>query len=101
VSRIRPVYVDGPLEGQEFDTDSAFVNAVKYPNDSGFPLADPAMVTYQVREFGFHVGGKAVLVWIGWCSPDEPDAETVARALFKPEVFERAEARDMPKDLTR
>lgn len=34
--------------------------------------------------------------WVGWCSPDYPDAEQVFRALCKPEVMERAEVTDAP-----
>ena len=101
MSRIRPVYVDGPLEGQEFDTDTSFVQAidtVAYEDSRGSSFPDGSTVTYQFRKFGFHMGGKAVVVWVGWCSPGDPDGETVAKALFKPDVMSRAEVRDMPKD---
>lgn len=103
MSRIRPVYVDGPLEGREFDSDSAFVQAidtVAYEDSAGSPFLHGNTVTYQFRQFAFHMGGKAVRWWIGWCSPGEPDAEAVAKALFKPDVMERAEAYDMPEDLS-
>jgi hypothetical protein len=106
---MRPVYVDGPLKGQRFDTDDTFVRA---PDCSGLearslaagttpPTSPLPVATYQFRKFGFHAGGKAVLVDIGWCSPAEPDAEAIARALFKPEVMERADVSAMAKDLTR
>jgi hypothetical protein len=108
VSRIRPVYVDGPLEGQRFDTDSYSVQAVEYDvqaveydvQTTGSPFAETRTVTYQFQQFGFHMGGKAVVVWLGYCH-GEPNAETVAKALLRPEIFERSEVRDMPKDLTR
>jgi hypothetical protein len=102
MSRLRPVYTDGPLEGQQFDTDSYGVQAVEYDAEdtAGFPFAESHIVTYQFKQFGFHMGGKSVVVWLGWCR-GEPDAETVAKALLKPEIFERAEVRDMPKDLAR
>jgi hypothetical protein len=94
---MRPVYIDGPLEGREFDTDDAFV---RYPDVDG-PGLSKEMITYQFQQLGFHMDGKkGVLVWIGWCSPGKPDTEAVARALLKPEVFERADVRDMQRDLT-
>jgi hypothetical protein len=95
---MRPVYIDGPLEGREFDTNDAFV---RYP-DVDSPLLSKEMVTYQFQQFGFHKDGKkGVLVWIGWCSPGKPETEVVAKALLKPEVFDRADIRAMPEDLTR
>lgn len=101
MSRLRPVYTDGPLEGQQFDTDSYGVQAIEYDeHPTGLAFTGPRAVTYQFQQFSFHMGDMSIVVWLGWCH-GKPDAETVARALLKPEIFERAEVRDMPKDLTR
>lgn len=99
-SRKQPIYIDGPLEGQDFPTTSEYVQAIDY----GAPYGDLSLggtltadtVTYQLRQFAFHSGGKAVSFWIGSCSPGEPDAATVFRALCKPELLSRAEVLDMP-----
>lgn len=97
-SRRHPVYVDGPLEGRDFPADSMFVQAIDYDSYGGTVWSMTAdVVTYQLRQFGFHAGGKAVSFWIGSCAPGEPDAETVLRALCKPELFGRAEVFDMPR----
>jgi len=98
-SRIHPIYVDGPLEGQDFPADhySPYVQAIDYGPPDGWSLSLTAsIVTYQLRQFAFHTGGKAVSFWVGSCSPGEPDAVTVFRALCKPELFDRAETLDMP-----
>jgi hypothetical protein len=100
MSRIRPVYTDGPLEGKQFDTDLHAVQATECDEDApGLAFPKLHVVTYHFQQFGFHMGGKSVVLWLGWCHT-KPDAETVARALLKPEIFERAEVRDMPRDLT-
>lgn len=100
-SRFRPVYVDGPLLGEDFPTNLMYVQAVDYgePGISSFTAGSLIgnVVTYQLRQFGFHAGGKAVSFWVGSCSPGEPDAVTVFRALCKPELFDRAELLDMPE----
>jgi hypothetical protein len=95
--RFHPIYVDGPLEGHDFPADSLYVQAIDYDAPGSTVWAMTAdIVTYQLRQFGFHCGGKAVSFWIGSCSPGEPDAATVFRALFKPELFKRVEVFDMP-----
>jgi hypothetical protein len=89
------VYVDGPLLGQDFPTDSPAVQAVDYGTGSpadGLLLGTHEIVTYQFREFGFHMGGTAVMLWIGWCGP-EPDAAKIAQAVLKDDVMGRAEVR--------
>ena len=101
MKEIHPIYVDGPFEGQDFPTAPGCpVQAIDYSDvDASSILAGTAtapIVTYELRQFAFHSGGKAVSFWIGSCSPGEPDAVTVFRALCKPEFFDRAETRDMP-----
>lgn len=99
-SRRHPIYVDGPLEGQDFPADSLRVQAVDYGEPdvhsilSGSLVGD--VVTYELRQFGFHCGGKAVSFWVGSCEPGEPDAWSVFRALCKPELLDRVEMLDMP-----
>lgn len=97
-SRIHPIYVDGPLEGQDFPTAPGFpVQAIDYGTPVDFSLSlEGTIVTYQLHQFAFHSGGKAVSFWVGSCSPGKPDAVTVFRALCKPELFDRAETLDMP-----
>ncbi len=102
-SLIHPIYVDGPLEGQDFPAAPGVpVRAIHYGTPNGFSLSLTAdIATYQMRRFAFHSGGKAVSFWVGWCSPVEPDAVTVFRVLCKPELFGRAETLDMPAPVTR
>ena len=88
---MKPVYVDGPLLGERFDTDVPFVQAA-WPGPLRFPGTFPdTTVTYQFRQVGFTAGAKAVMVWVGWCGESEPDADTICRALFRDDVWERAE----------
>lgn len=99
MTRIHPIYVDGPFQGEDFpaDANSRYVQAIDYGAPDVFsPSLTANIVTYQLRQFAFHSGGKAVSFWIGSCSPGEPDAVTVFRALCKPELFDRAETLDMP-----
>ena len=91
---MKPVYVDGPLLGERFDTDVPFVQAVE-PGEGKFPSYDRT-VTYQFRHVGFAAGTKAVMVWIGWCGDSEPDAGVICRALFRDDVMERAETVTVP-----
>lgn len=96
-SRRHPIYIDGPLEGQDFLADSMFVQAIDCDSYGGTVWSMKAdVVTYQLRQFGFHCGGKAVSFWVGSCGPGEPDAWSVFRALCKPELLERAEMLEMP-----
>jgi hypothetical protein len=97
-SRRRPIYVDGPLEGQDFPTDLMYVQAYDYgaPGDRLSLTWAAETVTYQIRQWGFHAGGTGVSFWVGSCSPGEPDAVTVFRALCKPELFERVATFGMP-----
>lgn len=90
---VSPVYIDGPLRGREFTTPDPF--PVIYAADDEASLIRADTVCYQMRKFGFHCGGKAVLIWIAWCGPAEPDAEQIARAMFTPEAAARMEVRDV------
>jgi hypothetical protein len=84
---VRPVYVDGPLLGERFDTDVAFVQAAEV----GRLFSTGRTVTYRFRQVAFAAGGNAVAVWVGWCGEREPDADVICRALFRGDVMERAE----------
>jgi hypothetical protein len=97
MGRIHPIYVDGPLEGQDFpaDRDSPTVQALDYGGRPWGLTLHADVVTYQLRQFAFHSGGKGVSFWIGSCAPGEP-AVTIFRALCKPELLDRAEVLDMP-----
>jgi hypothetical protein len=91
-----PVYLNGPWKGQDIPANSPFVRAHVYREErylglDGF-FEDPETVTYCMKQFGFHAGGKGFMLWVAWCEPmDEPDGWTIARALLKPEVLERGE----------
>lgn len=85
---MRPVYVDGPLLGERFDTDDA---AIVHSVQPGEVLRAGDVVTYQFRRVAFAAGTKAVAVWVGWCGEHEPDADTICRALFRDDVMDRAE----------
>jgi hypothetical protein len=99
--RRRPIYIDGPLEGQDFpvDPDVHHVQALDYPKVGigissylpGTEIPDIPIVTYQLREFAFRSGGSTVRFLIGSSAPGEPFAMTVFRALCKPELLDRAE----------
>ena len=97
---MRPVYVDGPLLGQRFDTDCGSVHAVQAdPADT--PLGEAGRrVTYRFRPVRFTSGGTAATVWIGWCGPVEPDAGTICRALFREDVADRMEVTVLPPELS-
>jgi hypothetical protein len=93
---MRPVYVDGPLEGGDLSMPDDLAVVYDLP---GARAPEP-QGTYRFFPYRFAGGGKVVTVTIGYCGA-EPDAEAVARALLKPEIFERAEVCDMTGDLAR
>jgi hypothetical protein len=99
VSQFRPVYVDGPLEGEEFSLPDDFPVVYAHDADGTSVLETRNQVAYQFLPFVFTMGGKAVRVQLGYCG-DYPDADAVAKALFRPEVFERTEVINLPPDLT-
>jgi hypothetical protein len=84
---IHPVYVDGPLKGQDFPVPAAsrHVQAVD-PEDyrpalaGGDGLLHP--VTYALQRFGFHSGGSTVMLWLGCSEPGEPDVAVLADLLL-------------------
>lgn len=100
--RRHPIYVDGPLEGQDFPAapGSLHVQAIDYGSGRDFPQHDVALtasyVTYELHQFAFHSGGTAVSFWVGSCAPGKPDAMTLLRAICKPELLDRVEVLDMP-----
>lgn len=100
--RRHPIYIDGPLEGQDFPADPGVmcVQAIDYGKPDVHSILSGSLagevVTYELRQFGFHCGGKAVSFWVGSCSPGAPDAVAIFRALCKPELFGRFETLAMP-----
>lgn len=98
-SRRHPIYIDGPLEGQDFPVlpGLSHVQAIDYGKPGEWSSTLTAdYVTYELRQFGFKSGGKAVSFWIASRSLGEPDAMTVVRALCKPELLGRVEVADDP-----
>jgi hypothetical protein len=107
-NRRHPIYVDGLLEGHDFPADPGvlYVQAIEpreldinsylpgkpttYPDDLG-------TVTYRLRQFEFHSGGAGVSFWVGSCSPGEPDAMTLLRAIMKPELLDRVDPFPLPR----
>jgi hypothetical protein len=86
---IHPVYVDGPLKGQDFPVSQSWqrVQAVdpevlSCGNPDDRIDMDQAIVTYDLRTFGFHSAGKGVSLWIGCSQAGEPDAEVLADLLL-------------------
>lgn len=102
VRRTHPIYVDGPLEGQDFPVapGTLHVQAIDYGPARDLPPYDVALtgdyVTYELHQFAFHSGGRAVSLWLGSCAPGKPDAITILRAICKPELLDRAEVLNMP-----
>ena len=88
---IQPVYVDGPLKGQDFPVDEPWMRVQAVDPDVMLnPAADPsspldpsrAIVTYTLQKFGFRSGDKNVMLWLGVSGPGEPDAEVLADLLL-------------------
>jgi hypothetical protein len=89
----RPIYLDGPLKDKDHPIPEGLRNVeAKNPNLEHW-AATRSVVTYQFKKFGLAFGGTTFYVWLGWCGHyDEPSAETIANALFKPEIIERGES---------
>ena len=89
VKAIHPVYVDGPLKGQDFPVSEPWMRVQAVDPDVMLDGSrnDPvdmnrAIVTYTLQKFGFRSGGKNVMLWLGVSGPDEPDAEVLADLLL-------------------
>jgi hypothetical protein len=83
---IHPLYVDGPLKGQDFAVPggSRHVQAVDYggePWNYDVSLTGQ-VVTYHLRQFAFRSGGGTVMLWVGCSQPGEPDADVLADLLL-------------------
>jgi hypothetical protein len=81
--QISPVYLDGPLQGREHPINRGA---------SGFETIDPntnKTHIYRFQKFGWPSGGTAIFIWLAWCSPYEPTAMAIAKALMKPELIEK------------
>jgi hypothetical protein len=91
VKAIHPVYVDGPLKGQDFPVSDSWQRVqtvdldvmLDYAADPSSPI-DPsrAIVTYTLRKFAFHSGGNVAALWLACSEPGEPDAEVLADLLL-------------------
>jgi hypothetical protein len=88
---IHPVYVDGPLKGQDFPVSEPWQRVQTVDpevmwdgsHNPGDPIdIDRAIVTYTLRRFGFHSGGEQVMIWLGVSGPGEPDADVLADLLL-------------------
>lgn len=78
---IHPVYVDGPLKGQDFAVPGSS-RSVQAVDPDGWPDDPARIVTYHLRQFGFASGGGTVLLWIGSSAPGDPDAGVLADLLL-------------------
>ena len=83
--QLHPVYVDGPLAGQDFPVDSAGSGAVYAlqweplnPGDPGSTVARP--VIYNLRQYA--IFGR--IIWVGTLKnwPDEPSDDDLAEHLL-------------------
>lgn len=73
---IHPVYVDGPLKGQDFPVAADAWLKVNYIDNE----ADPdEIVAYTLRRF---ILGDGVALWLGVSEPGEPDVEVLADLLL-------------------
>ena len=83
VKAIHPVYVDGPMKGQDFAVDEPFIGVSAIdPEDPVDEHGHSKVVTYTLRKFGFLSGGGAFALWIATSEPGEPDAEVLADLLL-------------------
>jgi len=92
VKAIHPVYVDGPLKGQDFPVTEP-CRQVQALDPEVMHIGDPdaeitgigmpsAIVTYTLQKFGFRSGDGTVMLWLGVSGPGEPDAEVLADLLL-------------------
>ena len=80
-----PVYVDGPLKGQDFPVENTWqsVQACESGSDPYFMAeSEIKLVVYTLRRFCFSSNGKAVLLLIGVSGPGEPDVGVLAEMLL-------------------
>lgn len=78
---IHPVYVDGPLKGQDFAVPSSS-RTVQAIDPDGWPDSPARVVTYHLSQFAFRSRGGTVALWVGCSVPGEPDAEVLADLLL-------------------
>lgn len=89
LKEIHPVYVDGPLKGQDFPVSEPWMKVQAVDPDVMFdgsrnpedPI-DRAIVTYTLNKFGFRSGGKSVMLWLATSEPGEPDADVLCDLLL-------------------
>jgi hypothetical protein len=96
-----PVYLDGPLAGQEFKTASSYAQAydfdgASYDISSALSALDPLslinhrIVTYQAQRLGFSLNKKAAVFYVSSCT-GKYDIEDVICSIVKPELTGRFE----------
>jgi hypothetical protein len=97
--QLHPLYVDGPLAGQDFPVDSATlaggVYAIEWPKGGSPSLArqDARNVHYHFRQYG--ISGH--VIWVGTlvAPPQDPDWDDMAEHLLS-EGAKRAAVRVQP-----
>lgn len=109
--KYNPLYLDGPLKGQKYETDHHFVYAMEYPEPTIYDLIPGSSlfikskeVMYQMRQLAITVTGdrEAFVVWVAWCGPyNEPPLQAVIEQLYSKDALERGEHIEMPRRETR
>ena len=83
ITCMHPVYVDGPLRGQDFAVDgrSVSVQAIDYDENTltVSVVVSSRMVNYRLRQYG--IFGR--IIWVGSLA-DEPRLEDLADLLLSP-----------------
>jgi hypothetical protein len=74
-----PIYLDGPLKGEDRPVDDYFpVLKVPVPPNITDDLSgslQPKVISYTIREYALVSGGERVLLWLAYIgrAPDEED----------------------------
>lgn len=80
IPEVNPVYVDGPLAGQECPVQMSSHDRVIYAQDPAKPLDAPPVV-YTVRQFGFGGPRGTVAFWVASVETD-PDPRDLAEHIL-------------------
>lgn len=77
---VSPVYVDGPLAGQECPVAMSSHDRVIYAQDPAKPPDGPPVV-YTLRQFGFGGAAGSVVFWVASVQ-DTPDPHDLAEHIL-------------------
>jgi hypothetical protein len=80
VGSLNPIFVDGPLVGQEYHVESTSLV---------IPVFDSPDIRYRIERFQFVFGDERMEMYLGYSSPLRPGMKTIAEALFRPEIMNR------------